>query len=701
MRWHNVLLIGILAGLLLNPIVLAQGELPTVDQADLEDFLDRPEMTAPELSPNGRYLAFMVHTDHGQNGDVLVIQDLDSPENESRIQAGFGQFPILNINWASNERVLVTVALNAEYLYSGFSMFGAPVIRTISYDRRDLSQPVILFEGEGRRVFNNLYNAWGNELVHVLPDDPEHVLMSAYRGDALHLWRVNVYTGEADIEDRGNPRTTLWHANADGVAVMRIDTNFRRRRVSVMTRDPGSRRWRRAHTFQISEFSDREAEFAWGGMSDQPGQIYVFSRREGSDRRGLYLYDLREDAYAETIAEHDRVDISHVFVSPNGGTFLGYAYSDDRLEVEVVEPELARHYEGILSFFGDDVSVLPTEFAGDRMILFVSGPREPGVYYLYNRQTRSVEPLITMRPQLPPDVLHDVEIIRYRASDGLELTAYLTVPRRGMGPDTPLILMPHGGPEQRDIYDFDEFAQYYASRGYAVLQPNFRGSSGYGRQFAESGYRRWGERMQQDLDDAVEHLIAQRRVAADRICIAGFSYGGYAALMGGATRPDLYQCVFAGAAVTDLGGFVEHWRNRDEGALEYWTMAIGDPRNERDRLYWVSPVNLADRMTMPVLLAHAVNDQTVPFQHSQRMAAALAEAGAEYHFEEFSNAGHQFSQPGERRSLLTQTTEMFDRVIGPRRGLYDEAFPSDWRTGPTQADEPKGPGDSETADEEP
>lgn len=654
----------------------AQDDLPAYGQAELEDFLDTPEVTRPVLSPNGRYLAFMVHTDHAENGDVLVIRDLDSPDNSNVSQTGFGRLPIINIGWASDDRVLVTLLRRGLVRVRGVPV-DVPSIRTVSYDRRDMSSPTVLFEEE-RRVFDNLYNAYGNELVNILPEDPEHILMAAYRGDSLDLWRVNTETGAADVIEDGNSHTRQWYTNGDGVAVMRVDVNYRGRRVEVFTRQPGERRWRRTAQFRTNELSDRASEFAWGGISDQPGQIYVFSRRDGSDRRGIYLYDLAEGTYVQTMAEHDRVDISHIMVNPQNGAYLGYAFTDDRFDVEITDPDLRRHYRGLRNFFGDDVSVLPASFAGERMILYVTGPREAGVYYLYDRASGSVDPLMTLRPRLPPDVLHDVEIVRYQASDGVPLTAYLTIPRRGMGPDTPLILLPHGGPERRDDYGFDFIAQYYASRGYAVLQPNFRGSSGYGSDFAESGYGRWGERMQLDLDDAVQVMIDQRRVAFDRICIAGFSYGGYAALMGGASRPDLYQCVFAGAAVTDLLGFVDYWQRNNENAYAYWTTAIGNPRTDRDRMYWASPIHLADRMTMPVLLAHGTDDSVVPFDHTERMAEALAEVGGDYFFQTYSDAGHSFEEDGNWRLLLTQTTAMFDRVIGPDRGQYDSIFLEDW-----------------------
>ncbi|MEE2526717.1 S9 family peptidase [Hyphobacterium sp. HN65] len=670
--WIIALLVGLASG-----AASAQPIMPEIGQADIEDFIDTPETTRPRLSPDGRFLAYMVHTDHEIDGDVLIIQDLDAEEGTEALRGGFGRFPIINIAWASNNRVLVTLLIDGQVQFGRYFSMSAPIVRTLSIDRRDITQPVVLFESEGRRVFQNIYNAAGNTLVHSLPDDPEHVLMSAYRGDALHLWRVNVFTGEADVVERGNSRTLHWHTDATGFAVMRIDSISNGRQIRVFTREPGARRWRRTRTYRVNELTDRNADFDWVGISDQPGMIYVFSRQEGADRRGLYLYDIANETYAEVMAEHDRYDIQRGIVSPHGGAFLGYAYQADRMEVEIVDPDLRRHYRGIVGFFGENVSVMPEEFSGDRMVLVVSGPREPGVYYLYDRAERSISPIFSSRPRLPPDVLHDVEILRYQASDGLQLTAYLTRPRRGMGPATPLVLLPHGGPEMRDIYDFDLFAQYYASQGYAVLQPNFRGSSGYGRAFAESGYGAWGDRMQRDLDDAVQSLIDQGRVAPDRICIAGFSYGGYAALVGGAQRPDLYQCVFAGAAVTDLIGFVDHWEDVDEDAHEYWQEAIGNTQTDRDRLFWVSPVNLADRMTMPVLLVHSTDDPIVPFEHSRMMADALEEAGAEYHFQIFSDGGHSFNRTGLLRSILTQSTELFDRTIGPDRFSNEPIFPEE------------------------
>ena len=297
------------------------------------------------------------------------------------------------------------------------------------------------------------------------------------------------------------------------------------------------------------------------------------------------------------------------------------------------------------------------------MIIYVSGPREPGEYHLFDGETGLIEPLFSTRPRLPQDALADVEIIRYPARDGMQITGYLTNPIGGAGPTTPLVVLPHGGPETRDVYGFDLLAQYFAAQGYAVFQPNFRGSSGYGGAFARAGYREWGQAMQDDITDGVNALIEQARAARDRICIVGFSYGGYAALMGGATTPDLYQCVVAGAAVTDLPRFIDNWRDIDEDAFAYWSEAIGDPNTEVERLFNTSPVNLADRIQVPVLLLHGGADDVVPVTHSRMMANALEAAGAVYHYEEYRGGGHHFSVGPQTRSMFARSNFWIGQLV--------------------------------------
>jgi dipeptidyl aminopeptidase/acylaminoacyl peptidase len=665
-RGVAVLICGLVLHLVSGTHVSAQ----TMPEIHLEDFLSESAFSAPRLSPNGRYIAYYFTRNQNDGGDRLIVQDLDAPEGDGIIQAAFGEFAILGLDWANDERLLVTVGLMGNVRFRGYGQrldFSVPFSRVLSFSRRTLDDPVVLFEGEGRRVERNLNNVRMSEVADMLPGQPDHVLMPAYRGDALHLWRVNVRTGEAEVVERGNPRTARWYTGPDGRAVMRIDVSSNRRRVSVFTRQGDSTRWRRSATYRTNELSEAAPEFDWAGASDDPNLIYVFGRPDENARTGVYLYDVTQGEYAGIVGTHDRVDVTHTFINPRTGRFLGHAYIDDRMHIVFEDDELNRIYRGVDDFFGGDASVMPRDVSARRMIFYVSGPQEPGVYYLFDREHASIDPIYSIRPGLPPEGLAEVEIIRYAARDGREITGYLTIPSRGMGQATPLVVMPHGGPEMRDMYDFDLFAQYYASRGYAVFQPNFRGSSGYGGAFARAGYREWGGAMQNDITDGVYHLMEQGRIARDRICIVGFSYGGYAALMGGATTPDLYQCVVAGAAVSDLPSFVNYWRDSDEEAHAYWVESIGDPQQERQRLYNTSPLNLADQITVPVFLFHGSADRIVPVSQSRNMADALEAAGVEHHYEEYRGSGHSLSPGAELRSIIVRSTELLDRTIGPDR----------------------------------
>lgn len=648
---------------------IAQSQPVTVHRAPPELFLSEVEASEPRLSPSGRFLAFYEHTDHEEeSGDILTIRDLDAPPGTPDVRAGFGEFTILWVEWANEDRILVAIALMGNVEFYGAS-FEIPFSRVLSFSRQTLDDPVVLFEGQSRRVTRSLFNIRLSDVADILPEDPAHILMPAYRGDTLHLWRVNINTGEADIAERGNDRTALWFTGSGGYAVMRVDMSRGNRRVYVYTRDGPDGRWRRTANYRINELSEAAPEFDWAGSSDTPGQIYIYGRPEGAGRTNVYLYDLATNSYLDTVASHERVDIDRTLTDARSGRYIGYVYVEDREHVVLTDPELQRHYSAVDGFFGGDVSVIPVSMAGSRMLLYVTGPTEPGVYYLYDRAAASIDPLYMTRPGLPLAALADVDIINYRTRDGLDLTGYLTLPPGGAGPTTPLVVMPHGGPEMRDVYDFDPIAQYLAGNGYAVFQPNFRGSSGYGEAFARSGYHQWGLAMQDDITDGVRHLIDTGRAGADRICIMGFSYGGYAALMGGATTPDLYQCVIAGASVTDLPGFVSSWDERDEeDALSYWTEAIGDPRADRDRMYNTSPVNLASRYRVPVLLFHGDRDDIVPVSQTRDMAAALEAAGIEHHYEELRGVGHNLPPGVALRGIMRQSLEFLDRSIGHERG---------------------------------
>lgn len=429
-----------------------------------------------------------------------------------------------------------------------------------------------------------------SQITDYMPDDPEHVLMPADNRGRYSLWKVNILTGDAEIFEEGTRRTIGWHT-IDGVAVMRLDLSSRGRRMYIYTRRDAESRWERTLTIRRRDIQEQQnqTDFEWAGETGVPGQIYVRGQPKGSDFIGIHRYDLESGQYLESVAERDDFDIGSALVNDWSGEFLGYSYVADRREFSFTNRQFDAHYRGLLNYFGDQIEVYPVSFGGDRMIVSASGPTEIGSYYLYDFDATHIELLSVIWPSSTEVRTFEVQPYAYEARDGLSISGYVTWPASGPGPSTPLVVMPHGGPEARDSIVFDFMPQYLANQGYAVFQPNFRGSYGFGQAFMEAGHQQWGLAMQTDIEDGVRRLMAEGRVDPDRICLVGFSYGGYAALSGLATSPDLYKCAIAGGSVTDLRRFLDFKEDISDEVNEYWVDLIGIGgigRNGRD---WMRP----------------------------------------------------------------------------------------------------------------
>jgi dipeptidyl aminopeptidase/acylaminoacyl peptidase len=264
--------------------------------------------------------------------------------------------------------------------------------------------------------------------------------------------------------------------------------------------------------------------------------------------------------------------------------------------------------------------------------------------------------------------LAESTVVHYTSRDGAALWGYLTTPNAGSGP-FPTVIMPHGGPQSRDSYGFDFVVQFLVSRGYAVFQPNFRGSEGSGRSFVRAGYGQWGGVMQHDVTDGVQHLISTGVASAERICIAGISYGGYAALAGAALTPDLYRCAIAIAGLSDLPEFLDTQQSeagRRSALYAYWREAIGDPSADRARLVAASPRQQVASITAPILLIHGERDDITLASQSSRMRDALQRAGKNVRYVEIPSIYHPWDgwTTANARTLL----EEMDRFLGEHIG---------------------------------
>lgn len=584
------------------------------------------------LSPDGRRLAVIGR--FGDQRDVVAILDidrLDDPAGTRKLAIGTeGWHRPLWVMWANDCRLLVGLQVGVD---SGFLVAG----RQVQAIDLDGSNSIELFAGApiGARYGLDL-----SRVVDLTPDDPDHVVMAAWNRDTYDLFQVDVNTGQATLMTRGRSSTVGWETEG-GRAALRYDVNRRGTEIRIFGRDADDPKdWSLVTKIRRE---DVFGEWSYAGDAPGAGEIYVRSRRDGSDTYNIHLYDLRAKAIGATIAEAPGYDLSRAFAID--GRYAGAVYVADTATYLLQDPKLQAHWNGLQRYFRGqaNVRIVEVDRGVTRMLLHVVGPQAPGDYYIYDFGARNLTFVASDKPWLEPERLATVETLRSPMRDGTTITSYLTRPATGEGP-RPLVVVPHGGPEMRDHLTFDPFAQAFAAQGWLVLQPNFRGSSGYGRRFAEAGYRQWAKRMQDDVTDAVKDLVERGIADPERIAIYGASYGGYAALMGAIVTPDLYRAAVSVAGVSDLRGMIAYVRKEDgadAATHEYWLKSIGDPRAEREAIDAVSPIRRIDEVGIPVLLMHGSADEIVPVQQSRELNKALEKAGKRVKYVEFEGQRHE------------------------------------------------------------
>lgn len=594
-----------------------------------------PDIGAVRMSPSGAHLAAIV-TPEGSESYFVATYDLDGGLHRSGAINLENLFPFW-IEWVSDERLLIGVFVAGEVQGRRVRL---PSTRTVAVNA-DGSDMVVLFSDQLRVTRKNVILS---EITSLLPNDPDHVLMPAYRGSTMRLWKVNTNTGEAESVARGAHNTQTWVADRDGAPMFRIDVN--RRWVTILAPDPERpNRWTRVKKIRRDRDED-VADFMPLGYSDQPGVLYVAGRPEGEDYLGIYLYDVEQRTYLSEIATHPGADVFEPIAEPGTGLAMGYAFTTERRSTMFFDPALQAHWGALQTFIGDENELTLEQISTDqrRWLLRATGPRLYGAYYIYSLEDHRADLIAIQKRTLSNLDLAPMSIVHYRASDGAELFGYLTRPVWADGP-TSLVVMPHGGPAMRDVYGFDPYVQFLASRGYAVFQPQFRGSRGFGEAFMEQGYRQWGRRMQQDINDGVAHLVNAGLAEPGHVCIFGASYGGYAALVAATQSPDVYACAISMAGISDLDEllrFKSSDRNAPEEEYAYWTEVIGDRRADADAIAAASPIRYVDRVRGPVLLIHGSEDDNVPIDQSRRMRDALRAAGKDVSLVEIEGEGHSY-----------------------------------------------------------
>ena len=637
---------------------------------NVERFIDPVMVRNVELSPNGAYAAMIRRVD---NGEWIVVLDLATNQ---AVRVQFAAAPGYRFNWVSwksDNRLLagVTVMVTS----SGRTETGSRVRRTedliyrvqrvIAFDR-DGANMVQMFENQMRRL------AWGwgsTAVVDPLPADPDRVLLMAADNSGIRLWRASVTNGRAERVTNGTWDTVSYETDGANYPVMRRDLISDGSGYRFYRRASGATEWVLDREVRSAEVATNSPDFQVLAAGPGAGKVYVLARTAERDLSALYLFDTATGALGAPLYEGAAADVYAALINPQTGALVAACEFAQRLTCRAQDPALQRHLGAVDAFFERNATVRLMQVSTDdnRWLLHVEGPADAGGYYLYDRAQRRVIPVAAQYPSLDPSVLSPMQTVSYAARDGTQLWAYVTAKAQTAPGPRPMVVMPHGGPEARDHFGYDSYAQFLASRGYVVLQPNFRGSSGFGRAFANAGRGQWGLRMQDDLTDAVQHMITTGIADPQRICIAGASYGGYAALAGVTYTPNLYKCAISISGVTDLVNMLGVERRTEHGtSYEYWRHSIGDPLARRNELIAMSPARNAARITAPVLLIHGELDTSVPISQAQTMREALQAAGKQVRYVALVEADHAWDDwnTSDRATLYRETEQFLAQHIG-------------------------------------
>jgi dipeptidyl aminopeptidase/acylaminoacyl peptidase len=644
-------------------VLLCSSGASYANKLSVDDFLADPDVYDVAISPNGRYLA-----DIRQHGELRIatIRDLDAPGWPKVGQLGDDIIRPYSLMWVNDDRLLIhlLVPLNTktvrkqseekeDFDIDDYYMAS----RTIAVNR-DGKESVMLMNDTGRVRGN-----WNLSMVRRIQSDSKNVLMPAFAGEKLTLFKVNVYDGASQVVVSGGRRTFAFVCDKDGQPLYRLDVSDFGKAMKVYKLENGE--WGHVEKIEL----DEEDESGGGdlgdlvGLAKDGGLLY----RKRNEKTGYYeilkrhAKDEKNEGKTETVVSLPDRDVLSLIVDEVNDEVIGYRVEDDVFRNRYFEKDRQAEYDKLrdrLAGYAFHFHSIDRE--GRRGIVRSYGP---GSYFIYDRKQGGLSVYANEYGRLKLEDMAEPAVATYATRDKAKIRAYILLPP-GYRPGQvyPMVVMVHGGPHLRSYALYDNFAQFIATRGYVVVEPNFRGSTGYGLEFEKVGYKQWGRLMQDDLDDAVAFMVKKGFADPNRVCIAGGSYGGYAALMGLIKNSGTYKCAISINGVTHLRDQVKFNLKRFSDSrelVERVRETMGDPDADREYLDTYSPMLRAAEIKSPLLLIAGEKDKVVPFNQSKGLAKTLKRSKANITFLPLENAGHNVFYYRDHREKIYKAVEEF------------------------------------------
>lgn len=637
-------------------------KLGAADKLPVELFSRWPAISHPTISRDGKTLCYGAVFDRDR---AMIFKDLDSKETvavDIVAKASLG-----SPRWVAEDRVVYGYLAGID---RDAKNYRGLVGRARDDDLRD-QQKII-----ARGIIFSRFS--GKQDGHVLMTEYDEPTDYSARYGIGYLNYPNVIdmdtrTGVFNLVLKNPGKVTGWIC--DGAGVIRVGVEQDNGMSRIIYRDGESAPWRVAAGLDFAKRAVRPIYLSADGSS-----LFI-SLVTPTGHWGVYSYDLAKQKMGNLILSHDRYDIlpidssvsqdgfslESVVFAPKTREVLGIKFVTDRPKAIWFDPQMAAVQDALNQNLPNKINTI-VDMSDDlqRLVVLSWSAQDLGTYYLFDLGKKQLKPLFQRSPWIKPEQMAEVKPISYPSRDGLTIHGYLTLPK-GLDPKKlPLVVYPHGGPWERDSYEFDYDAQFLASRGYAVLQMNYRGSPGYGEEFVRKSMRKIGRGIQDDIEDGARWAIAQGLADPGRIAIMGWSFGGYSALIGPMRTPGLYRCGIDLAGVTDWKALMTYDVAVNPAGRQTTIDYVGDPVADAAELDDISPVNHVDKLQVPLLLAYGKDDTTVPYDQMKLLTAALDRAHKPYELLARANEGHGFGDVKHRAELFNRIEQFLAKNMAPR-----------------------------------
>ncbi len=637
----------------LSMLVLFVATGSALAQSNLENLFKNPKFGSATLSPSGKYLATTANI-----GGRLQLAVADIETGTAKNVAGYETLDVIGVRWINDERIVFSIVeRDGEQSSSGSGLYAI---------NRDGSQSAILMESPEHIRGSINHAAWVSEprgmsmIESRLNDEPNSIIALGYfpNGDVVP-YRVDSLTGkrrEIEFDVRGLARNFVFDRKNQMRVV--VTANATQSDLTVWYREQAGVTWRK-----LSEHPALDPKFSVL-FFDADDRTMIVSAPTSEGRLGLYKYDFVNNRPGELLASDKSADVAGgLVVAPDSRKLLGVRMPTEPPRTLWLDKSLASLQAGVDKAFADTVNVIHPVNAQAATLIHSFSSTDPGRYSLYFPDKKKLQNLFAVRPWTDPKKMSEQLVYDYVARDGLPIISYLTLPQGREARGLPMVVAVHGGPWMRDNWGFNPEVQFLAGMGYAVLQPQYRGSTGFGDVHFKKGFGQWGLAMQDDITDGVMSLVKQGVVDPKRICIMGTSYGGYATMMGLVKDPDLYRCGVNLLGVTNIPYIVSSWKN-DRVNEHFVQELVGDSDKLHDQFNATSPSKHADRIKAPVFMAYGEKDYRVPKIHGEEMRDGLKKHGKMVEYMELEKEEHGIARE-ETRYRVYGAIETFLKKHNP------------------------------------